>query len=106
MGLRSPPPVGNTGLLAAAALFAVICGLLLFLTDGFSTGPKGDTAEAARHKRMVEASTAAATSATRAKGALEGANYGAARRIIEQQQKQLTRLQVELEAAAPAPSAE
>ena len=104
-GLPPRQPAGSSGLFTAAALFAVVCGLLLLLTGGFSSRPAGETPEAARHKRMVEASKAAAASASKAKGALEGANYGAAKRIIEEQQKELTRLQVELEAAAPTPSA-
>ncbi len=94
------PPAGGAGLLTAAALFAVLCGLILLLTGGLAA-PTGDTPAQARHKRLVKASGSAAKSASKAKGALESANYGAARRIIEQQQKEITRLQVELEAAAP-----
>jgi hypothetical protein len=94
------PPAGGAGLLTAAALFAVLCGLILLLSGGMS-GPTGDTPEQARHKRMVKASTSAARSANKAKGALESANYGAAKRIIEQQQQEITRLQAELEASAP-----
>ena len=98
------PPAGGSGLLTALALFAVICGLMLLTTGGFS-GQVGDTPEVARHKRMVEASKAAAAAGDKAKGAINSANYGAAKQIIEQQQKQIIRLQVELEAAAPAPPA-
>ena len=101
-GMRPPASGGGgAGLLTAAALFAALCGLILLLTGGFTSRPGGDTPEQARHKRMVKSSDQAARAATQAKGALESANYGAARRIIEQQQKEITRLQTELEAAAP-----
>ncbi len=93
---------GAVGLLTSLAVFAVICGLILLFAGGSWGGSDADSPEVARHKRIVKASRGAAKAGQQAKAALEGANYGAAKRIIEEQQKLILRLQIELEGSAPA----
>lgn len=100
-GGRPPAPGGAVGVLTALALFAVICGLLLLLAGG-SSSSQGPTPEQARHQRMVNATKAAARAGKQARGAIDGANYGAAKKIIEDLQREVIRLQVELEATKPA----
>ncbi len=101
-GGQSQRPSGAVGLVTSLAVFALVCGLIMLIAGDRPAGKASP--EKARHERMVSATKAATKAGNRAKNALDGANYGAAKQIIEDLQKQVTRLQIELEAATPAGS--